>query len=64
MRDATRMSLQESHDKQRNFKMNRYIQQKVSDVHHAAAYDARVKELEHISYRVGWRGGERAGLLR
>lgn len=57
MRDATRMSLQESHDKQRNFKMNRYIQQKVSDVHHAAAYDARVKELEHISYRVGWRGG-------
>ncbi len=33
--------------------MQRYIQQKVNDVHHAVAFDARVKELDHISYRVG-----------
>ena len=51
-KEAQKQDLQLNYDRQRNFKMQKYIQEKVNDVHHAAAYDARVKELDHISYRV------------
>ncbi len=32
--------------------MKHQMQQKVEDLQHGAAYNARIKELDHISYRV------------